>query len=244
MKKLTCRLALAFLPILLFFNYSHAQKAPVITSVTGKLVRVTPPLSVIDKNTMYGAPIKITRRGDGFVGVKDPEEAEESIFKKRYPDNQNNRFQNAQQDTSFLASAVTTTNLNFDGQTATGFAPSDNNLAVGPNHVIQIINHSSGSLLKIWNKAGTVVQASTILGSITGLSGSGDPVVLYDQLADRWVLTEFGKSGGVNYINTLIIAVSTTADPTLSWKIYSYNVGTFFVDYPKYSVWHNAYYAT
>jgi hypothetical protein len=245
MKKIAAKLLLIGFSLVLFVSFSHAQNSPVISSVTGKLIRTTPPLANIDRNSMYGAPLKKTRYKEELLGVVDIERAEESVFKNQYPDNSNNnRSQNTAQDNNFLASIASSTNLNMDGQTATGFAPSDNNLAVGPNHIIQIINHSSGSLFKVWNKSGTIVQASTVLSSITGLSGSGDPVVVYDQLADRWVLTEFGRTGAVTYINTLIIAVSTTGNPTGSWKIYSYNVGTFFVDYPKYAVWHNAYYAT
>jgi uncharacterized protein YjdB len=216
-------------------NFNHYRKTR----------KTTPPLSEIDRNSMYGIPLKKTRGKDGMEGVVDLERAEENVYKYISPDNSpTSRSEATQQDNSFLASISSSTNLNMDGQTAAGFAPSDNNMAVGPNHIIQIINHSSGSLFKVWNKAGTVVQASTVLSGLTGLSGSGDPVVMYDQLADRWVLTEFGKTGAVTYINTLIIAVSTSGNPTGTWKVYSYNIGTFFVDYPKYAVWHNAYYAT
>jgi hypothetical protein len=244
MKKVASRLLLIIICVL-SIHYSNAQNPPIITSVSGKLIRVTPRLADIDRKSMYGATLKKTRQGEGLSGVVDIERAEESIFKKQYPDNSNgNRLQNSPQDNNFLASIASSTNLNMDGQTFPGFTPSDNNMAVGPNHIIQIINHSSGSAFKVWNKSGTVIQASTVLSSLTGLSGSGDPVVMYDQLADRWVLTEFGKTGIVTYINTLIIAVSATGDPAGSWNVYSYNVGAFFVDYPKYAVWHNAYYAT
>jgi uncharacterized protein YjdB len=229
---------------ILCMNVIYAQPTPVITSVQGKLIRVTPPLSQIDDKTMYGDPLTITRYKDGFAGgVVDPERAEEQIFKhaKKNTDivlNPSKGF------VPSLNAPISVINQNFDGQVFPNFAPSDNNLAVGPNHVIQIINHSSGSAFKIWNKSGGLVQDSKVLSTITGVSGSGDPVILYDQLADRWVLTEFAKVGSVNYINTLVIAVSATANPTGSWNVYSFNVGTFFVDYPKYAVWHNAYYAT
>ena len=82
--------------------------------------------------------------------------------------------------------------------------------------------------------------AGTILSTLTGFSGAGDPVVVYDQLADRWLLTEFGPSA---CCNSLIVAVSVTPDPTGTWKVYQYTDPTFFPDYPKFSVWHNAYYA-
>ena len=246
MKTFTLRLFAGFLFVLCISN-SYAQNAPVITVVQGKLIRVTPPLSQIDNKTMYGEPLKITRRGDGFAGgITDPERAEEGIHRNIKKNSDAPTLTNG-----FIPgpnAPTSSINQNFDGQVFPNFAPSDNNLAVGPNHVIQIINHSSGAAFKIWNKSGGLVQDSKVLSTITGLTGDGDPVVLYDQLADRWVLTEFGETGSVSYINTLIIAVSTSSDPTGSWKVYSYVVqdnGTnYFVDYPKYAVWQNAYYAT
>jgi hypothetical protein len=249
MKKFAAKLLLIAMASVLFVSFSHAQNNPVITSIQGKLIRTTPALVNIDRTTMYGAPLKNTRYKEELLGVVDIERAEEAVFKHRFPDNSNsNRINNVQQDNSFLASIASSTNLNFDGQTFPNFAPSDNNLAVGPNHVIQIINHSNGSAFKIWDKSGTVLQASTTVSSLTGLSGSGDPVVVYDQLADRWLLTEFGKTGNVRYINTLILAISATSNPMGSWKVYSYvvsdNGSAYFVDYPKFAVWANAYYAT
>src|SRR6185503_20427504 len=89
-----------------------------------------------------------------------------------------------------------TIGVNMDGQTFPGFAPSDNNMAVGPNHIVQTTNHSSGTGFRVWNKSGTPLTGSIVLASITGIQGVGDPVVVYDQLADRWVLTEFGVSCG------------------------------------------------
>ena len=66
-------------------------------------------------------------------------------------------------------------------------------------------------------------------------------IVLYDALAGRWFLSEFdavGANGGA--VN---IAVSSSSDPvTSTWAVYRYTDVAFFPDYPKYSVWHNAYY--
>ncbi len=220
--------------LMLFSSFGFAQQNPKFTTIVGKLIRTTPKLSDIDKSSMYGQPLLKTRDEFGVIGV----------VKDKYTNTEKNRFaskiakdmalQTGNSPASVTASAVI--NQNFDGLFATGFAPSDNNLAVGPNHVIQIINHSSGSLFKIWNKAGVEVQAQTVLSTITGLAGAGDPVVMYDQIADRWILTEFSNT------NDLRFAVSVTADPTGAYKIYSYNFA-FFPDYPHYSVWHNAYYA-
>ena len=69
--------------------------------------------------------------------------------------------------------------------------------------------------------------------------GAGDPIVLYDERADRWFLSEFSQSG-----NNLHIAISTTADPTGSYYTYSFNSPGGFPDYPKYSIWENEYVMT
>ena len=226
--------------LLLFSGMGMAQLNPTVTSVVGKLVRITPKLADIDKTSMYGEPFKITRDMNGIIGISDrgEEKVEEQIRR-----NSKNRTSAAVQSPNniFPNTPGTTLGVHFDGQGWAGFDPSDNNLAVGPNHVIQIINNNSGSIFKIWDKTGAVVQNGTILTSITGLQGAGDPIVLYDQLADRWLMAEFGPS---TCCNQLIIAVSVTANPTGAWKIYQYIDASFFPDYPKFSVWHNAYYGT
>jgi hypothetical protein len=134
----------------------------------------------------------------------------------------------------------TSIGVNIKGQSSPGLQPTDNNMAAGPNHLIQIVNNTSGSQFTIYSKAGAVLAGPTVLATLTGRSGSGDPIVLYDQLADRWFMAEFGPSA---CCSELIIAVSNTSNPTGTWSIYSYIDPSFFPDYPKFSVWQNAYYA-
>src|SRR6185369_13186341 len=105
MKKVANRLLLINLFFALSISYLCGQDHPTITSVQGKLIRVTPELGSIDRNSMYGLPLKKTRRGEGLLGVVDIERAEESIFKKQFPDRSaNNRQSNITQDNNFLAS--------------------------------------------------------------------------------------------------------------------------------------------
>ncbi|MBI1288704.1 MAG: T9SS type A sorting domain-containing protein [Flavobacteriales bacterium] len=128
---------------------------------------------------------------------------------------------------------------NFEGVGNTNVSPADPVVDVGPNHVIQMINGGSGSYFKIWSKTGTVLQNATYLDNYMGFSGgAGDPIVIYDGLADRWLMSEFASSG-----NVLHVAISTTADPMGSWYTYSYNAQSF-PDYPKYSIWNDAYIVT
>ena len=129
--------------------------------------------------------------------------------------------------------------LNFNGQGYSNVNPPDTVGDVGLNHYIQMINHGSGSRVQIYNKSGTAV-GNFILSSLSSgggcATGAGDPIVLYDRLANRWMISEF--SGAVN---ALCMYISQTADPTGSWYAYQFNTPNF-PDYPKYGVWPDGYY--
>ncbi len=90
----------------------------------------------------------------------------------------------------------------------------------------------------IYNKNTAALIQSFSLITLGGCAtGNGDPIVLYDQLADRWFLSEFGPG------NSLCTYVSQTPDPTGAYYSYQFNTPSF-PDYPKYGVWPDAYYAT
>jgi hypothetical protein len=131
----------------------------------------------------------------------------------------------------------TETSRNFAGQGYTGVNPPDTVGDVGPDHYIQMINHSSGSQVRIWDKSTpTPTELTTFmldsLGTGNCASGKGDPVVLYDRLVDRWMLSEFSNSG-----NYLCVYISQTGDPINGgWYNYNFQAPTF-PDYPKYGVW-------
>ncbi len=128
---------------------------------------------------------------------------------------------------------------NFIGASSneSGFFPPDPTGAVGPNHYV----HSVNSLVKIFSKTGTLLVGPISLGTFLGFGGnSGDPIVLYDQLADRWLVSEFGN---INGGNSLAIGVSATSDPTGAYNVYQYSFSGF-PDYPHYAVWPDAYYGT
>jgi len=126
--------------------------------------------------------------------------------------------------------------LNMDGQNFTGPNPADPSADVGANHFITAINTIGGTSVTIYNKAGAIVAGPFTLDSTLGgigncASGSGDPVPLYDHLADRWLLSEFADTG-----NHLCIYVSQTADPVAGgWFRYDFATPSF-PDYPKYGL--------
>ena len=75
-----------------------------------------------------------------------------------------------------------------------------------------------------------------------GFSSGGDPIILYDQEVDRWLITEFPFGFGSS-ANRLLVGISHTSDPMGEYDVYAF--GTFrFPDYPKYGVWSNAYSVT
>ncbi len=129
--------------------------------------------------------------------------------------------------------------LNFDGQTSPYYPPDCNGTA-GPDHFMQTIN----TVYAIYDKAGTLVAGPTnmnqLFGNVPGANrNDGDPIMLYDEQADRWLATEFSVPySGPNYI---LMAVSTTNDPTGTWHTYSFQVASM-PDYPKFSVWQDGYY--
>ena len=139
--------------------------------------------------------------------------------------------------------AFTTPNRNFTGVGFQGVNPSDPVGDVGPNHYIHASNSTGSSVIRIYDKAEPApnLLASTTMSAIAGgtgacASGFGDPVVIHDQFADRWLLTEFASSG-----NRLCVYVSQTADPVVGgWYVYQFTFPSF-PDYHKWGVWRNAY---
>jgi hypothetical protein len=131
-----------------------------------------------------------------------------------------------------------TTFPNFAGQQAALMdpvaAPPDTVGDVGPNHYIQAVNYDvmspgcmnpHGTAIVIYDKSGTPVAGPMALSSMwTGTCTScpppptpppcscrvadGDPIVLYDQLAQRWLLAEFASTLG-----QLCVYVSRTSNP-------------------------------
>jgi hypothetical protein len=109
------------------------------------------------------------------------------------------------------------------------------------NVAMQVFNKSGGSLLgpipisTLWSGFGGVCQTQDY----------GDPIVLYDQLAGRWVISQFNGPGGAlpaGAPTDECIAVSTSSDATGAYNRYDFHLGSNFFDYPKLGVWPDAYY--
>ena len=110
----------------------------------------------------------------------------------------------------------------------------DTNGDVGPDHYVQIVN---ASWFQVFAKDGTPLtpptSANTIWSQINKMSFS-DPVIVFDEAAGRWLLTDLAGFDEVLY------GVSETSDPLGAWDLYSF-ITPSLPDYPKYGVWPNAY---
>ncbi len=131
--------------------------------------------------------------------------------------------------------------VNIDGQVSLqGFYPLDPNGMIGSNYYVQTVNCN----FAVYDKSGNIVLPATDFKNLFDTLGQGDigdPVTVYDKIADRWIITELG---GPN-IDSLLFAVSVTNDPTGSYYLYGFDpsVGNL-DDYPKYCVWSDGYYMT
>jgi hypothetical protein len=144
------------------------------------------------------------------------------------------------------------TTLNFDGIPFPGVvcncAPPDTNGEVGLDQYVQIVNEG----FQVWNKntgaslLGPVAISSLWngFGGLCETNGFGDPVVLFDQLANRWVITQFAGNYPATPITDQCIAVSTSSDATGTYARYAFHMTDNFYDYPKFGVWPDAYYAS
>jgi hypothetical protein len=127
---------------------------------------------------------------------------------------------------------------NFDGISVNeggGATPPDPSGAAGPNHYVNAVN----AAVKIFDKSGNTLAGPISLGTFLGSgTNGGDPIVMYDHLADRYFVSQFGAAA-----NSLVLGVSDSPDPTGAYNVYEF-IFDDFPDYPHYSIWPDGYYLT
>ena len=162
-----------------------------------------------------------------------------------------------QKDAPAPFAAVAGANFEGPGVGMPGFnltgAPPDTTLAVGPSHVVAWVN----SMFAIMTKTGTVLSLAngntlfTGVGNLCETSNRGDPILQYDRLADRWVMSQFafnviGSSPAAPYLQC--IAVSTTNNPLGAYHRYTITFGSTtpngFNDYGKLGIFPDGYYTS
>lgn len=136
---------------------------------------------------------------------------------------------------------------NFDGVTnVNGVLPPDTNGDVGPNNYVQWVNLS----FAIYSKTGTLLYGPAAgntlwagFGAPCQTSNDGDPIVQYDHLADRWMMSQFALPNYPSGPFYQCIAISQTGDPTGAWYRYAFQISaTKMNDYPHLGVWPDGYY--
>jgi hypothetical protein len=157
------------------------------------------------------------------------------------------------------SAAIPSTLQNFEGLSNQdnfnifGFRvnPPDPSGEVGPNNYVEMVN----LVFAVYDKSGNRLLGPVDTGTLwSGFAvpdctqPSGDPVVMYDQTTDRWILSQFTTSGFGDSSKPFwnCVAVSTTGDPTGSYYRYAFQTKNFqyFPDYPKYGVWTDSYVLT
>ncbi|MEM1095501.1 MAG: choice-of-anchor D domain-containing protein [Bacteroidota bacterium] len=125
--------------------------------------------------------------------------------------------------------------VNFDGPAVSdnpsGLAPPDPSGAIGINQYVQMSN----LITEIFDRDGNSLTGPFPSNAFfTGLGGAcqndndGDPIVIYDAINDRWVVSQFAVTTGTSQC----IAVSETGDATGDYFVYEFQQPGF-NDYPK-----------
>ncbi len=141
--------------------------------------------------------------------------------------------------------------LDFPGFSLIANVP-DSEGSVGKTQYVQWVNIS----YVVFDKVTHVVLAGPNPGnalfvglpetSLCRTENNGDPMVKYDQFANRWVMSQFAKKIDGNPTKSQFaqcIAVSATDDATGDWYVWQYDYLSF-NDYPKLGLWSDAYFIT
>src|SRR5437763_8780762 len=158
-----------------------------------------------------------------------------------------------QTEAGAVASAPSPTGLSFDGVGVglagfiVGSNPPDVNGRVGATQYVQWNNTSfavfdkTTGALQYGPAAGNTLFQS--LGGACAVHNDGDPVVSYDILAGRWVISQFAVAVSDTDYSHQCVAVSTTSDATGDYYLYDFVTDPVsFVDYPHTGVWPDGYY--
>ena len=118
-------------------------------------------------------------------------------------------------------------------------APPDTDGSIGPNHFVQMIN----LVTTIYDKSGNEVAPPfpssafwTDIGGNCEAYNQGDPIVLYDEVADQWLVSQFAFPDSLGTFSQCV-AISATGDPTGAYHRYEFNFDSIgFNDYPKHGI--------
>jgi hypothetical protein len=151
--------------------------------------------------------------------------------------------------------ALPSPRLNFNGlDNGDGLLPPDPNgdigydPATGVKYYVQMVNVSfavwdvTGAPTRIYGPArnNTLWQG---FGGPCEATNNGDPIVLFDPLAYRWLMSQFSLPKNSIDPYYQCIAISQTPDPRGIWYRYQFKISdTKMNDYAKFGVWTDGYY--
>ena len=126
----------------------------------------------------------------------------------------------------------------FPGMSSTGWYPPDCDIAVGQNHIVEVVNSS----IAFYTKSGTRQLQQTFETFFSGVAGGSflfDPKAYYDRANNRYVVVVLEQDGG-SQTSKVLVAVSDDADPNGTWHRYRFEAkltlsGTsYWLDYPGF----------
>ena len=115
-------------------------------------------------------------------------------------------------------SATVNPGAQFAGMTMNGWFPPDADIAVGPSHIVEVVNSS----FAIYTKTGTKQLEQTFQTLFNGVAVATmlfDPKVIYDRFNDRYVMIVLEKSTSPQ-ISKVLVAISDDGDPNGTWHRY------------------------
>ncbi|MCH8977949.1 MAG: hypothetical protein IH945_01740 [Armatimonadetes bacterium] len=125
--------------------------------------------------------------------------------------------------TSMTSRTGPTTGPLFPGSGWTVWDPADPDLAVGPNHIVQVVNTS----ILFFSKTGTLqatIASSSMFSGVAQVSTQFDPRVLYDRIAGRFVIVFLEvQLPPLTRISNFLFAVSDDSDPNGTWHTYRFD---------------------
>src|SRR2546427_2810914 len=96
--------------------------------------------------------------------------------------------------------------------------PPDTHGAVGPNHLMTVLN----TQIRIQDRAGNILSTTVSMDSFWASLGNPnafDPKILYDPYGGRWIFA--ASANGNSAASAVLIGVSQTSDPTGTWNLFS-----------------------
>jgi hypothetical protein len=125
----------------------------------------------------------------------------------------------------------------FEAFTSTGWNPPDPDLAVGPNHIVGVVN----IWIRFFDKSGGVLLDQDLSEFFGSTYFSFDPIALYDPLVDRFVVASAEHDGADDYLN---IAISDDSNPVGTWYKYRFEITSIcdYIDFPNLSSGPDAYF--